>query len=152
MQRWIVIGVVVMTIMLGGGGFAYKNYKQNRPHPVWVPVPINPELSGEKRTEIARQLKTQLAKPEILIQVSKDLTLPKALGLANDEQAANDIAQRLFVNVGEADSLTGTKIPSINIGVSGKAKDQELSGKIAMRLMQDVWRILGIKPPEKREF
>jgi hypothetical protein len=152
MQRWIVFGVVVVALMLGGGGFAYKSYKQNRPHPVWVPLPINPELPGEKRTEIARELKTQLAKPEILIQVSKDLALPQALGLASDEQAAKEIAERLFVNVGEADSPTGTKVPSINIGVRGKAREQEVSGKIAMRLMQDVWKILGIKPPEKKEF
>ena len=152
MQRWIVFGVVAVALMLGGGGFAYKSYKQNRPHPIWVPLPINPELPGEKRTEIARELKTQLAKPEILIQVSKDLALPKALGLTTDEQAANEVAERLFVIVGEADSPTGTRVPSINIGVKGKAKDQEISGKIAMRLMQDVWKILGIKPPAKKEF
>jgi hypothetical protein len=152
MQRWIVFGVVAMALVLVGGGFAYKSYKQNRPHPVWVPLPINPELPGEKRTEIARELKTKLAKPEILIQVSKDLALPKALGLATDEQAANEVAERLFVNVGEADTPAGTKVPSINIGVRGKARDQEVSGKIAMRLMQDVWKILGIKPPEKKEF
>lgn len=151
MQRWILFGVVAVALMLGGGGFAYKSYKQNRPHPVWVPIPINPELPGDKRTEIARELKAKLLKPELMIQVSKDLALPKALGLATDEQAANEIAERLFVMVGEADTPAGTKVPSINVGVRGKNKEQEISGKIAMRLMKDVWVILGIKPPVREK-
>ena len=46
----------------------------------------------------------------------------------------------------------GIKVPSINVGVKGKRKNQELSGKIAMRLMEDVWNFLGIKPPPKKEF
>ncbi|NQX02923.1 hypothetical protein HQ447_19875 [bacterium] len=150
MQRWIVFGVVAVLLVLGGGGIAYKNYKQNRPHPVWVPLPINPELPGEKRTELARELKAKLEKPALLLQVSKDLNLPQALGVATDEAAASEVAGRLFVTVGEADSPAGGKIPSINIGVKGKDKEQVVSGKIAMRLMQDVWKILGIKPPAQR--
>lgn len=150
MQRWIVIGIAVMVLMFGGAGLAYKNYKGNRPHPIWVPMPINPELPVDKRAEIAKELKAHLTKPEILIQVSKDLDLPSALGVSSDEQAANEVAQRMFVDVGEADSAMGTKVPSLNIGIKGKAKDQELSGKIAMRLMQDVWKVLGIKPPTQK--
>lgn len=147
MQRWIAFGVVVVALVLGGTGLAYKSYKGNRPCPIWVPMPINPELPGEKRAEVAKELKAHLTKPEILMQVSKDLSLPKALGVSSDEQAANEVARRMFVDVGEADSTLGTKVPSINVGIKGKAKDQELSGKIAMRLMQDVWKVLGIKPP-----
>ncbi len=140
----------MMALILGGTAFAYKSYKENRPHPIWVPMPINSELPVEKRAEVAKELKAHLTKSDVLIQVSKDLALPKALGVSNDEQAANEIAQRIFVDLGEADSAMGTKVPSINIGVKGKAKDQELSGKIAMRLMQDVWKILGIQPPTQK--
>jgi hypothetical protein len=139
-----------MALMLGGAGLAYKSYKGNRPQPIWVPMPINPELPVEKRAGIAKELKGHLTKPEILIQVSKDLALPKAFGVSNDEQAANELAQRMFVDLGEADSPLGTRVPSINIGFKGKVKDKELSGKIALRLMQDVWKILGIKPPTQK--
>ena len=152
MQRWIVFGVVAVLVVLGGGGFAYRTYKQNRPQPIWVPLPLNPELPAEKRTEIAAELKKSLTKPAVLIQVSKDLSLPKVLGVATDEAAANEVAQRMFVEVGEADAPTGGKVPSINIGIKGKRKDQDVSGKIAMRLMQDVWKTLGIKPPPQKEF
>ena len=43
------------------------------------------------------------------------------------------------------------KVPAIHIGVKGKAKESEVSGEIAMRLMDDVWKILGIKPPKKKQ-
>lgn len=144
--------MVAMLLVLGGGGFTYKAYKQNRPQPIWVPLPLNPELPAEKRTEIAAELKKSLMKPEVLLQVSKDLGLPKILGLPTDEAAANEIAQRMFVEVGEATAPTGGTVPSINIGIKGKRKDTEVSGKIAMRLMQDVWKTLGIKPPPQKEF
>ncbi len=88
-----------------------------------MPLPINPELPAEKRKEIATELKKSLMKPEVLLQVSKDLGLPKVLGLPTDEAAANEVAQRMFVEVGEADSPTGGKVPSINIGIKGKRKD-----------------------------
>ena len=152
MQRWIVFGVVTMVLVLGGGAFALRTYKQNRPQPIWVPLPINAELPAEKRNEVAAELKKNLMKPEILIQVSKDLGLPKSFGLPTDEAAANEVAQRMFVEVGEADAPTGGKVPSINIGIKGKRKDTEVSGKIAMRLMQDVWKILGIKPPPQKAY
>ncbi len=141
-----------MLLALGGGGFAFRTYKQNRPQPLWVPLPLNPELPVEKRKEVAAELKKSLMKPEVLLQVSKDLGLPKVFGLPTDEAAANEIAQRMFVEVGEADSPSGGKVPSINIGINGKRKESEVSGKIAMRLMQEVRKILGVKPPPQKSY
>jgi hypothetical protein len=43
------------------------------------------------------------------------------------------------------------KVPAIHIGVNGKNKEREVSGQIAMRLIQDVWKILGIEPPANQE-
>ena len=153
MQRWIVFGVVAMVVMLGGGYFAYSTYKQNRPHPMWVPLPLNPALPGEKRQEIIKDLTAKLKDEALLIQVSKDLELPRKLKLRSDEEAAREISKRLFVKLGEMPAPMGGTAPSLNVGVSGKAKDAGISGEIAMRLMRDVWKILGIKPaPEKDAF
>lgn len=149
MQRWIILGVMAMALMLGGGGFAYRNYKQNRPHPVWVPLRINPALPLEKREEIAKDLRSKLSNIAILSQVSHDLGLPKKWNLASDEEAAQQIGDRLFVKVGEADGPMG-KVPSINIGFSGKVKDKEMTEKLALRLMEDVVKIAGIKPPTSK--
>jgi hypothetical protein len=135
-----------MVLMVGGVGFAYKAYKGNKPSPIWVPLPINPELSDDKRVEIVKKLRAHLTQAEVLMQVSKDLNLPSALNVPSHEQAANEIGKRVFVDIGEADTPTGTKVPSINVGVKGKAKDRELSGKVAVRLIEDVQKLLGTKP------
>jgi hypothetical protein len=149
MQRWIVAGVVAMLLMGAGGYFALKTYKQNLPAPMWVPLPINPELPVAKRDEIITQLKTELSKSERLVKVSRDLGLARKWEFSSDEGAAEELASRLFVKEGEADTPKG-KVPALHIGVKGRRKETELSGKIVMRLMDDVWEILGIDPPPKR--
>ena len=146
MQRWIAVGVVAVMLFLGGGYVAYRAYKQNRPQPVWVPLPINPALEVAKRDEIVRDLKAKLGAREVLVGVSKDVGLVKKWDLETDEEGGREIGRRLFVRPGDADTPMG-KVPAIHIGVSGKAKESAVSGEIAMRLMQDVWKILGIKPP-----
>lgn len=149
MQRWIVVGGLVLILLFGSGIYAYSNYKQGRPHPVWVPMPINPEVPEEKREEIATSLRTKLSSEDVLIQVSKDLGLPAKMEVASDSAAAEEVRKILFVKEGEMESPRG-RIPSINIGVKGKARDHKLSGEISMRLMEDVWKILGIEPPPKK--
>jgi hypothetical protein len=149
MQRWIVAGVVAMLLMGAGGFFALKIYKENRPAPVWVPLPINPELPVAKRDEIISKLKTELAASDRLLRVSKDVGLAGKWKLSSDEDGAAEVASRLFVKEGEADTPQG-KVPAIHIGVKGKRKEREVSGQIAMRLMDDVWEILGVDPPPKR--
>ena len=42
------------------------------------------------------------------------------------------------------------RYPVVQIGVRGKKKERELAGQISMRLMDVVWKILGIKPPPGR--
>ena len=112
-------------------------------------MPINPALPPEKRDEIAKDLKAKLSKFEILLQVSHDLELPKKWNLASDEEAAQEISARLFVKVGEADGPMG-KVPAINIGLSGKTWEKEITEKVTLRLMEDVWKLLGIKPPTSK--
>lgn len=145
------MAVVAMALILGSGAYGFRVFKQNRNHPMWVPLPINPELTGEKRGEIAKDLEAKLKTDENLLQVSEDLKLAEAWSLPSAEEAAKLLKRRVFVKVGETTSGANT-VPSINIGVLGKVKDKELSGKIAMRLMDDVWELVGVKPPPKKDF
>lgn len=147
MQRWILVLVVFLGLLAGLAIVGYRTYKLNRPHPVWVPLRINPELPGEKKSEIAADLKTKLGTQANLLEISKDLGLAQKMGLASDEEAARAVAARLFVRVGEADGAMGAKVPSINVGVSGKEKDRKVSEEIALRLIAEVQRILEIKVP-----
>ena len=145
------MAVVVLGLLLGGGGFAYWNYKQNLPHPVWVPLPLNPEVSEAKRDEIVKQLKAKLGTTESLTRISKDLNLTKRWQMASDEEVAGELGRRLFVETSEVDSPTG-KVPSINVGVHGPRRDKGVSEDIAMHLMKDVRKLFGIGEPPKKEF
>jgi hypothetical protein len=147
MQRWIAVGVVAMMVLLGGAWFAHRVYKQNRPQPIWVPMQINPELPAAKRDAIIKELKAKLSEQQVLLKVSQDLGLTKKWQLATDAACANKIREELFVRSGEADTPKG-KVPSINIGVTGKNKESAISSEIALRLMDDVWKILGVTPPK----
>lgn len=139
-------------MLLGGGAlYAYYSYRQSRPYPVWVPLPLNPRLPAEKRDQIVTDLREKLRERALLVQVSKDVGLTAKWRLASDEAGATELGKRLFVDAGEADSPMG-KVPSINIGVHGNKKERVVSGEIAMRLMDDVWKILGIKNPPKKKL
>lgn len=150
MQRWIAVAVVAVMLLLGGGWYAHRAYKQNRPQPMWVPLPINPQLPTAKRDALIQELKTKLGDQARLVKVSRDVGLTKKWHLASDDDCAKQIRQNYFVRAGEADTPMG-KVPSINIGVTGKSKDREISGEIAMRLMVDVQEILGIPPAPTRK-
>lgn len=144
------MGVVAMLLLGGAGVFGLVRYKQTRPHPVWVPLPINPELSTEKRDEIIKDLKAKLGARETLVNVSKDVGLVEKWHLASDEAGAAELEKRLIVKTGEMDTPMG-KVPAIHVGVKGNRKESKVSGEIAMRLMKDVWKILGIPPPAEKK-
>lgn len=146
MQRWMLIGVVAMAMMFGGGFFAFRVYKQNRPYPVWVPLPINPELPIEQQDQLAKDLKMKLCEREVLIQVSRDLGLMYQWQMTSDAECADSLAKRIFVKANDT-GIGLNHAPTMDIGVAGKTKERELSGKIALRLMEDVRSILGNKAP-----
>ncbi|WAC20311.1 hypothetical protein OVA24_02820 [Luteolibacter sp. SL250] len=151
MQRWIVIAVVGALLFGLGGGFALWNYRENRPKKVWVPLVLNEELPEEKRGELAEKIKAGLLEGSILREVVKDTGLAKKLKLPSDEAAEAEVRKRLMVEVGEADVPTETgiirKMPSINIGIHAQRKTYGPMGEVAMRIMKDVWKMLGIKEP-----
>lgn len=141
--------MVAIMIFMGGGYFALKTIKSNRSHPVWVPVQIDPELPSAKRDEIIAELKKKLTEQALLEKVSHDLGLTRKMELPTDRDVALEIGRRMFVRIGDMDTPMG-KVPALLVGVNGKVKERELSGAISMRLMEDVYPILGIPRPRKK--
>ena len=134
------------ALILGGGVFAFKAYKQSRPSPIWVPLTLNPDLPPDKQDEMAKQLKTKLLERVYLLKASKDLNLKTEWNLESDDKGADELAKRMFVKVGTYDSPEGN-VPSINIGVSGMVKERDLSGKIATHLARYVFEFIKRKTP-----
>lgn len=150
MQRWIAASLALMLVLAGGLGTAYWFYKQNRPQPLWVPLKINPESTEANRNETIAQLTQALQDRKILAAISRDTGAAAKWKLASDEQAAEEIARRMFVRMGEVDTPMG-KTPTIDVGLNGKVKDKDLTSAMVTRMMDDVARILGLNPPAKEK-
>ena len=138
-----------MMLVFGAGVFGYWTYRQNQPAPMWVEMPVNPERTDEEKEKTVKELFKQLRDPALLTKVSKDMGLAAKWKTDSDASAATELSNRLFVKIGESGPPMG-RYPVVRIGVRGKKKERELSGQISMRLMDDVWKILGIKPPPGR--
>jgi hypothetical protein len=147
MQRLIILAAIVLGLLVGGAGLVYMNIRKNRPHPVWVPLPLNPEITEAKQKDLAERLREVLDDPEVLRAVSRELKLGQEWELANVELCVKELRRRMFVRAGDMRGPMGN-VPAIHVGVDGMVREKELTGKIAMRLMQDVWKELGIKPPD----
>lgn len=154
MQRRIVafavLGVIIAAIGLGGAWFAYRQYKQNRPHSMWVPLTIRADLETAKRDEVVKSIRDGLTRDEVLTRISRDLGLRGKWNLPDETSCKKELATRMFVRPGDADTPMG-KIPAILVGVKGKVKDTQLSGQIAERMMVEVWPIIGIDPPPRKD-
>lgn len=149
MQRWILIAAIVGILGMGGGGYAVWTYRQNRPTPMWVPILANSDPQPGWQEKASKELKDKLVEPPRLLKICQELHLASKWSLASDQEAVAEMSKRLFVRPGDADTPTGS-VPCIHVGVNGPRKDLKLSGEIALRLVKDVWKILGIEPPAPR--
>jgi hypothetical protein len=148
MQRWIVVGVVAVCLLVGGGGFAYWNYRQNTPSPIWVSIPMKHELTLEQREKIARELEEKIETTETLGTITQDLNLTGKWNLANSVAANAELKKRIFVHTGQMSTPAG-QFSSLDVGVEGPRKEGAITKEIIAHLKLDVAKILGIKPPAK---
>ncbi len=149
MQRWLLIGGAVLLLLFGIGlPTAYHLYKQGRPHPVWLPIPVNPEAPfGQTETTI-RMLTAKLSDRDNLMRMGRDLGLKEKWEMDSDEEVVDEIGSRLFVRRGDMDTPMG-KVPAIHVGLRGTNRDREVSYALLDALLPDVWKVLGIDPPKK---
>lgn len=151
MQRWIIAAAVLLVLMVGSAAVALRVHRQNQATQVWLPMPINPALSSERREATVVLLKQKLGAHSLLAQVSKDVGLTKKMKYTSDDEAAADLGKRLFVELGQADTSNG-KVPSINVGMKCKVKEFKTMGEVTNRLGKDIFAILGIQEPAKDSF
>ena len=149
MQRWLLIGGAIFLLLFGVGlPTACHLYKQSRPHPVWVPIPVNPEAPFGFLDETVRTLTSKLSDRDNLIRIGRRLDLKSKWEMTSDEEVADEIGNRLYVKRGEMDTPMGS-VPAIHVGFRGTNRDREISYAMIEALLPDVWKALGIEPPKK---
>jgi hypothetical protein len=149
MQRWLLIGGAALLLFFGVGlPTACHLYKQSRPHPVWVPIPVNPEAPFGFLDETVRTLTSKLSDRDNLIRIGRRLDLKNKWEMTSDEEVADEIGNRLYVKRGEMDTPMGS-VPAIHVGFRGTNRDREISYAMIEALLPDVWKALGIEPPKK---
>ncbi|MBU6170441.1 MAG: hypothetical protein KGQ87_02970 [Verrucomicrobia bacterium] len=149
MQRWLLIAGAALILFFGIGlPTAYHFYKQSRPHPVWFPIPLNPEAPFGQTEAVIRALTAKLSDRENLLRIGRDLDLQKKWKMDSDVEVADEIGSRLFVKRGDMDTPMG-KAPSIHVGFRGTNRDREISYAMLDALLPEVWKVLGIDPPKK---
>jgi hypothetical protein len=149
MQRWLLIGGAALLLLFGIGlPSAYHFYKESRPHPVWLPIPIPPEAPFGQTDIIIRALTTKLSDREKLMRIGRGLDLKDKWGKDSDEKVADEIASRLYVKRGEMDTPMGS-VPAIHVGLRGTNRDRETSHAMLDALLPDVREVLGVEPPKK---
>lgn len=149
MQRWLLIGGAILLLLFGVGlSTAYHLYKQSRPHPVWVPIPVNPDAPFGQIDNLVRELTIKFSEREILMRIGRDLDLKNKWGMKSDEEVADEIRDRLFVKRGDMDTQMGS-IPAIHVGFRGTNRDREVSYAMLDALLPDVRKAFG-GPPQKK--
>jgi len=148
MQRWMlwtVMGVVGLTVMFFVARYAKREYHLRQPSKIWVPIALRADISMEDQKNLAKQIEDKLRTEEILRAVVADIGLQEKFKQPGEDAAVKELSRRLFVEVGSADTPNGS-VPSINIGVAGIGHESELLGEVSMRIIRDVWLMIGIDP------
>lgn len=142
---WAVLGAVGLVVMFFGARYAKREYHLRQPSKIWVPVALRPDLSMADQKKLAEQIEAKLRTDEILRSVVVDVGLQAKFKQPSEDAAVKELDRRLFVEVGSADTPNGS-VPSINIGVAGTGHERDVLGEASMRIIRDVWRMIGIDP------
>jgi hypothetical protein len=134
-----------LVAMFFGARYAKREYHLRQPSKIWVPIALKADLSMEVQEKLAEQIEKRLRSGEILRAVALDLGLQEKFKQTSEDATVKELERRLFVEAGSADTEQGT-VPSINVGVSGKGLENDMLGEISMRIIRDVWPMLGIDP------
>jgi hypothetical protein len=146
MQRWIIyatVSIVVCLLLVGGGVYGYRELLRPNPSPTYIPLSLRADISPEDQAFLADQIREQLKNEILLRQIVIDADLQAGFKVANEDLAVQDLKRRVFVKVSHIDLPNG-RVPAIDIGVNGHEKEKDALDKAATRMIQDVWKMVGI--------
>ena len=107
MQRWIVLGALVLPLLGGGLMFGYWKVHQSRPDRQWVPIPFNPESTQEQRDKSVEELRKALLTDTVLTGIVRDCGIESKWKLASEQAAVEELKRRVIIEEGET-AIIGT--------------------------------------------
>ena len=147
MQRWIVLGALVLSLLGGGLMFGYWKQHQSRPDRQWVPIPFNPESTQEQRDKSVEELRKALLTDTVLTGIVRDCGIESKWKLQSEQAAVEELKRRVIIEAGET-TLRGVPTATLNIGFKGNVGEQRELKMLAERLIEDVQRLINQSPPQ----
>lgn len=151
MQRWIVLGALVLSILGGCLMYGYWKHHQSRPDRQWVPIPFNPESTQEQRDKSVEELRKALLTDTVLTGIVRDCGIESKWKLQSEHAAVEELKRRAIIEAGET-TIKGIPTATLNIGFKGSVGEQPDLKALAERMIADVQRIITqsmpARPPE----
>jgi hypothetical protein len=146
MQRWIVLGALVLSLIGGGLMFLYWKHHQSRPDRQWVPLAFNPESTQQQREQSMEELRKALFNDTVLTGIVRDCGIESAWKFESEQAAVEEIKRRVFIETGET-VIKGIPTATLNIGFKGTVGEQPELKLLAGRLIKDVDRLINPTAP-----
>ena len=147
MQRWIVLGALVLSLLGGGLMFGYWKHHQSRPDRQWVPIPFNPESTQEQRDKSVEDLRKALLTDTVLTGIVRDCGIESKWKLQSEQAAVEELKRRVIIEAGET-TLRGVPTATLNVGFKGNVGEQRELKMLAERMIEDVRRLINQSPPQ----
>jgi thymidylate synthase ThyX len=148
MQRWIVLGALVLSLLGGGLMFGYWKHHQNRPDRQWVPIPFNPESTEAQRDKSVEELRKALLTDTVLTGIVRDCGIEAKWKLQSEQAAVEELKRRVIIEKGET-VLKGIPTATLNIGFKGVVGEQPELRSLAERMIADVQRLVTPSAPQR---
>ena len=146
MQRWIVLGALLLSLLGGGLMFGYWTHHQSRPDRQWVPIPFNPDSTEDQRDKSVEDLRKALLTDAVLTGIVRDCGIEWKWKLASEQAAVEELKQRVFIEKGES-TFKGIPTATLNIGFKGIVREQSELKALAERMIADVQRLVAPPSP-----
>jgi len=142
MQRWIVLGALVLSLLGGGLMFGYWKHHQSRPDRQWVPIPFNPDSSEAERDKSVAELRKALLTDTVLTGIVRDCGIEPKWKLPSEQAAVEELKRRAIIEKGET-VIKGIPSATLNIGFKGTVGEQRDLKMLAERMIADVQRLIN---------
>ena len=96
------------------------------------------------REELRKHLTDMLQSPAALSTMVKELGLQAKMGAATEEEAVAQLKSMMFIRIGEfKNPSTMMLFPTVDVGVEGKRKQQQLLSEIAVKMGENCRKKMG---------